>query len=127
MNSATVITGIAKSNRNCTTNTIQVKIGSFIRLMPGARMLMTVTMRLIAPVREATPVICKPSPQKSTPFDGENATDEFGAYMNHPPSAPPPKNHEVLRNSPPKRNAQNPNALMRGNATSRAPICSGTK
>ena len=125
-NSATVMTGMANSSRNCTTMTIQVKIGTFIRLMPGARMLMTVTMRLIAPVREAIPVIWRPSAQKSTPLVGEKATEEFGAYMNQPPSAAPPRIHEVLRNSPPKRNAQKPKALMRGKATSRAPICRGT-
>ena len=50
-NSATVITGIANTSRNCVTSAIQVKTGIFIRLMPGARMLMIVTIRLIAPVR----------------------------------------------------------------------------
>jgi len=34
--------------------------------------------------------------------------------------------HEVFRKMPPARKHQKPKALMRGNATSRAPICSGT-
>ena len=34
-NSATVITGIANTSRNCTTSTIHVKIGIFISDMPG--------------------------------------------------------------------------------------------
>ena len=88
---------------------------------------MTVTIRLIAPVSEAMPVIWRPRPQKSMPFDGENGTDEFGAYMNQPPSAAPPRIHDVFRKMPPNRKHQKPNALMRGKATSRAPICSGTK
>ncbi len=104
-----------------------MKIGIFISDMPGARMLMMVTIRLIAPVSEAIPVICRPSTQKSMPLVGEKGTDELGAYMNQPPSAAPPRNHDVFRKRPPNRKHQKPNALMRGNATSRAPICSGTK
>ena len=72
------------------------------------------------------PVICRPSTQKSMPFDGENGTDELGAYMNQPPSGAPPSSHELLRKRPPARNVQKPKALRRGKATSRAPIWSGT-
>jgi hypothetical protein len=126
-NSATVMTGIAKSSRNCTTVTIQVNTGIFINVMPGARMFSTVTMRLIAPVRDAIPVICRPRAQKSTPWLGEKTGPEFGAYMNQPPSAAPPRNHDRLTTIPPASRHQKPNALMRGNATSRAPICSGMK
>jgi hypothetical protein len=36
-------------------------------------------------------------------------------------------NHDRLRNTPPKKKAQNPNELSRGKATSRAPICKGTR
>ena len=43
------------------------------------------------------------------------------------PSAAPPRNQEVLRKMPPNRNSQKPRALMRGNATSRAPICRGMR
>ncbi len=121
------MTGMANSSRSCTTSTIQVKTGIFISFMPGARMLRMVTIRLIAPVSEAMPVISRPSAQKSMPWLGENITLEFGAYMNQPPSAPPPRNQDVLRKMPPNRKAQKPRAFMRGKATSRAPTCSGTK
>ncbi len=120
--SATVMTGMAKSSRNCTTRTIQVKIGMRMSFMPGARMLRMVTIRLIEPVSDAIPVICRPSTQKSMPCVGENRVLELGAYMNQPPSAAPPRNHEVLRKMPPNRKHQKPKALIRGNATSRAPI-----
>ena len=39
---------------------IQVKTGIFISVIPGARMLSTVTTRLMAPANEAMPVICRP-------------------------------------------------------------------
>ena len=121
------MTGMAKSSRNCTTSTIQVNTGICISFMPGARMFSTVTMRFSAPMSEAIPVICRPSTQKSMPWLGENNALLFGEYMNQPPSAAPPSSHELFRNRPPNRNNQKPSALMRGNATSRAPICSGRK
>src|SRR5690606_15294462 len=88
-NSATVMTGTANNSKNWVTSVIHVNTGIFISVMPGARMLMTVAIRLTAPVSEAMPTICRPSPQKSMPLPGENGTVELGAYMNHPPSAAP--------------------------------------
>ncbi len=105
-NSATVMTGMANSSRNCMTSAIHVKIGMRMSVMPGARMLRTVTIRLTAPTCEATPVISRPSVQKSTPLVGENGTELFGAYMNQPPSAAPPRNHDVLMKMPPNTNVQ---------------------
>ena len=125
--SATVMTGSENTRRNCTTRIIHVNTGIFISVIPGARMLSTVTMRLIEPIKDAIPAICKPIIQKSTPLLGENTGPEFGAYMNQPPSAAPPRNHDALRITPPVRNNQNDKALSRGNATSRAPSCNGKK
>jgi hypothetical protein len=105
----------------------QQNIGILSKVMPGARMLSTVTMRLIAPVSDAMPVICRPRLQKSTPCVGENNAFAFGWYMNQPPSAAPPRNHDVFKKMPPNKKHQKPNALRRGKATSRAPICNGTK
>ena len=59
--SATPITGIANSSRNATTKVIQAKTGMRSSVIPGARMLKTVTMKLIAPARDAMPAICSPS------------------------------------------------------------------
>ncbi len=120
-----MITGIENSSRNCTTSAIHVKIGIRMRLMPGARMFNAVTIRLMAPTWEAMPVISRPSVQKSTPLVGENGTSLFGAYMNQPPSAAPPRIHDVLMKMPPNTNSQRLRAFRRGKATSRAPICSG--
>ena len=57
------MTGMAKSSRNWATSDIHTKMGIRMRLMPGARMLMTVTIRLTAPVSEAMPRICRPNTQ----------------------------------------------------------------
>ncbi len=73
------MTGMAKTSRNCVTRIIQVKTGMRIRLMPGARMLRMVTIRLMAPVSEARPVICRARTQKSMPWVGEKATPVLGA------------------------------------------------
>jgi hypothetical protein len=69
-NRATVMTGMAKSSRNWATRLIHTKMGIRIRLMPGARMLMTVTIRLMAPVSEAMPRICRPKAQNSMLWPG---------------------------------------------------------
>ena len=61
------------------TRPIQVKTGIFISVMPGARMFRQVTIRLIAPVSEAMPVMSRPMFQKSMPWVGEYATPLFGA------------------------------------------------
>jgi len=109
------------------TRVIQVNTGMRMRVMPGQRMFNTVTMRLTAPVSEAMPVMIRPRFQKSMPWPGEKMTPEFGAYMNQPPSAPPPNSQLELRNRPPDRKHQKLKALMRGKATSRAPICNGMR
>ena len=73
------MTGTANSSRNCTTRIIQVNTGIFMSVMPGARMLRIVTIRLIEPVSEAMPVMSRPSAQKSMPWVGENSGPVFGA------------------------------------------------
>ena len=73
------MTGMANSNRNWAMNVIHTKIGMRIRLMPGARMLMMVTIRLMAPVSDAMPRIWRPNTQKSMLWAGLNAFSVFGA------------------------------------------------
>ena len=55
-----VMIGMANRMRNCEISVIQVKIGMRSRLMPGARMLTMVTMRLTAPAVEAMPSSSRP-------------------------------------------------------------------
>jgi hypothetical protein len=70
---------MANTSRNWTTRIIQLNTGMRMRLMPGARMLRMVTIRLMAPVREARPVIWSARTQKSMPCVGENGTPVLGA------------------------------------------------
>ena len=74
------MTGMANSSRNWVTSAIHVNTGIRISVMPGARMLSTVTIRLMAPTSEAMPVICRPRAQKSMPWLGrERSTPVLGA------------------------------------------------
>jgi hypothetical protein len=54
------MTGMANTSSTCTTKLIHVNTGIFMSVMPGARMLSTVTTRLMPPTRDAMPVICRP-------------------------------------------------------------------
>ena len=130
-NSATEITGIANSRSSWTMKSIHVRMGIFMSVIPGALIFRTVTMRLIAPTREAIPVIWRPIAKKSMPLLGEKRTPVLGEYANHPPSGEfshhPPMNMEDSRNSPPPRNTQKLKAFSLGKATSLAPICKGIK
>ena len=65
---AMAIAGRAKINKKLTTRVIQVKTGSLIMVIPGARMLMMVVMKLKDARRDATPRICKEKIQKSGPI-----------------------------------------------------------
>ena len=94
MISATVTTGIANRVRKATTSIIHANTGMRSRLMPGTRMLITVTMKLIAEVVEPMPSRIRPTTQKSGPRPGRNPLSMLalvsGVYPNHPPFGAPP-------------------------------------
>ena len=73
--SAAVTIGIANSVRNATTVIIQTKTGMRNSVIPGARMLRTVTMKLTAEVTEPMPSMISPMVQKSGPWPGRNPFD----------------------------------------------------
>ena len=64
---AEVTMGMANAVRNATTSIIHVNTGIRMSVMPGARMLSTVTMKLIADVVDPMPRNTMPMTQKSTP------------------------------------------------------------
>ena len=70
MISATVMIGIANRVRNATTSIIQTNTGMRMSVMPGARRLMIVTMKLIAADVEPMPSMISPTVQKSGPRPG---------------------------------------------------------
>ena len=71
MISATVMIGIANTVRNATTSIIHTNTGMRMSVMPGARMLRIVTMKLIADVVEPMPSMTRPTVQKSGPWPGQ--------------------------------------------------------
>src|SRR5690606_28671382 len=67
---ATVMTGNENTMRNMVTSVPQANMGMRMRLMPGARMLRMVTMKLKPDTSVPIPVISRPMVQKSTPRPG---------------------------------------------------------
>ena len=65
--SPTVITGNARISRIEVIRVIQMNTGMRIRLMPGARMLMMVTVKFRAAATEDVPNTNRPRAQKSIP------------------------------------------------------------
>ena len=131
MISATVTGGIANTVRNAITRIIQVNTGMRSSDIPGQRMLMAVTMKLIAEVVDPMPRRISPTVQKSGPRPGQEPGVERSAgerRVAEPPAvgSSPRKKLEYMK-IPPMITTQNPNMLIRGNATSRAPIWSGRK
>ena len=62
--------GMANSSRKLTTRFIQMNTGIRMSVMPGARRLSVVTMKLAAAVSEPIPVMTSPMSQKSMPLPG---------------------------------------------------------
>ena len=73
------MTGKARISRNEVTSVIQVNSGIRMRVIPGARMLRMVTMKLNAAANEAMPRSCKLMIQKSMPWPRFCASPVRGA------------------------------------------------
>ena len=70
------------------TSTDQANSGILCKVMPGARMLKIVVMKLIAPRIDEAPARCSERITKSIAGPGEPAFDENGGYMTQPPPKP---------------------------------------
>jgi hypothetical protein len=105
-----------------------VKIGIRNMSMPGARIVTIVVIMLTAPRIVPIPEMDRPTNHRSAPMPGELTAFDSGWYANQPKEAAPPgvMNPETARTEP-SRYSQYANALRRGNATSGAPICRGTR
>src|SRR6202790_4064758 len=80
-------TGSAKSSRNTVTRIDQTNSGLLCRVMPGARMLKIVVMKLMAPRIDEAPARCSDRIAKSTAGPGWPEVDS-GAYMVQPAPTP---------------------------------------
>ena len=97
-----------------------------VPLQIGARMLWMVQMKLIAPISDEMPRMCRPTIHRSRPCPGEST--ESGGYAVQPASAAPPPHRKLeYITRPPNSSSQNEAAFRRGKAMSRAPIWSGTR
>ena len=105
------------------TSVFQVKIGIRNIVMPGARMVKIVVMKLTPPMIVPKPLRARPKTHRSPPMPGEKVVFDKGAYANHPNDAAPcgVKNPETAIRLPKKKN-QKAIAFRRGKATSGAPI-----
>ncbi len=123
MVTAPASTGITAISRNAVISQVQVKIGIFSKSIPGARMLSTVAITLIAPMIELTPIMWMAKIWNATL---EPPCNDSGGYMVQPPPIAPPGRNRVI-SSIVKANGriQKDQLFMRGSAMSGAPICSG--
>src|SRR5690349_2864763 len=77
--------GVAKSTIDEVTIIVHTNMGSWVSFIPGARMLMVVTRKLIAPSSEEAPSKCRPRIQKSIFRPGSNRIVVSGGYDVQPP------------------------------------------
>ncbi len=123
-------TGSDSSSRNAVTRIDHTNSGILWSVMPGARMLKMVVMKLIAPMIEDAPAIWMAKIAKSIAGPGEPVV-ESGAYIVQPPPTPrppesPSTNMDMISSDSENGSSQNEMLFMRGNAMSGAPIISGT-
>ena len=123
-------TGSDSSSRNTVTRIDQTNSGILCSVMPGARILKMVVMKLMAPRIEDAPARWIDRIAKSTAGPGWPEVDS-GAYSVQPvpaPSAPgsPPTKADDSSSAKEAGSSQNEMLFMRGNAMSGAPIISGT-
>src|ERR1700734_129048 len=109
----------SSNSRNTVTRIDHTNSGILCRVMPGARMLKMVVMKLMAPRIEEAPARCSDRMAKSTAGPGCPASDDNGAYMVHPvptPFAPdgPSTNVDVSSSANEAGNSQNEILFMRG-------------
>ncbi|MDZ7728311.1 MAG: hypothetical protein U5Q44_09040 [Dehalococcoidia bacterium] len=117
-------TGVARSVRSAVTSTVQQKMGMRNIVMPGARIRNIVTRKFAAPmVEEDAEEDDSDDPQVDT-CTGllcERAVCRPACVCRT--AREEPGEHEEAAGG----SSQNERALMRGNAMSAAPICSGTR
>ncbi len=123
-------TGSESSSRNTVTRIDHTNSGILCSVMPGARMLKMVVMKLIAPRIEDAPAMWIAKIARSMAGPGEPVV-ESGAYIVQPPPTPcpplsPSTNMLRIRSAKENGSSQNEMLFMRGNAMSGAPIISGT-
>jgi hypothetical protein len=119
-------TGRERSNKIAVIYTDQTNNGVKSQFIPGARILIIVVIKLMAPKIEETPARCNLKIVKSTEAPECAIDEDSGGYTVHPVPAPlstiPPINKRVRAGG----RSQNLMLFIRGKAMSGAPIINGT-
>src|SRR5690554_5187129 len=116
-------TGITPMMRKPVISQAQANMGIFISDMPGARMLSTVAMTLMAPMMDEIPIKWT---EKITNGKDIPCCSISGGYMVQPPAGPPPGMNRVdSKMAKANGSSQNDQLFMRGSAMSGAPIMMG--
>src|SRR5687768_16395032 len=103
---ARVTAGTANSTISAIERIDQAKMGMRLIVIPGARILKMVTMKLTAPTVVDSPVKITPRAQKSMFRPAEKASDVSGTYANQPPSGGRPTRYEEYMKTPDNRYTQ---------------------
>ena len=103
---ATARTGSASTISTDVIKVIHVNTGNLNMVMPGARRLIIVTMKLSPAAIDATPRTPRLITQNVMPFDGLYSVWELGAYPNQPPFGASPTSQLVLSSRLPNRKSQ---------------------
>lgn len=119
-------TGNESSNRNAVINTAQTNRGVRFAVIPGALMLVIVTIKLIAPRIEDTPARCKEYIAQSTDPPECAWIPLNGGYTVQPVPTPASTNEDETNKTSEGGNSQKLILLRRGNDISQAPIIIGT-
>jgi len=119
-------TGRERISNKTVIMTDQTNSGSRSKVIPGARMLTAVEIKLIPPKMEAAPAKCKAKMAKSTLPPAWETIPARGGYTVHPVPAPDSTKAETRRRVSEGGISQNLMLLSRGKAMSGAPIIRGT-
>jgi hypothetical protein len=120
-------TGRDRSSRNAVTNTAHTNRGSLCLRIPGARLLIIVTIKLIAPLIDPAPERCRLKIARSTEGPECACTLDSGGYTVQPVPAPPSTSADTSRRNREGGSSQKLILFLRGNALSGAPIRIGTR
>src|SRR5476649_2597614 len=112
---------VAMNDKNAVTQVAQTKSGMRVQVMPGARILMIVTKKLMPVMVLETPIRKMAMHHMLVPA---GSCKLMGGYSVQPASGAPSRKLPKRR-MPAGGTSQKLNMLSHGKATSRAPICSG--
>lgn len=119
-------TGRDRSNSTAVINTDHTNRGIRSNLISGARILITVEIKLTAPRIEDAPARCKEKIPRSTEAPACAILPESGGYTVHPVPTPLSTSPLIKRRVRAGGNSQNLMLFIRGKAISGAPSIKGT-